>query len=457
MKNILIVISKDIIRRNIIDTDFWLEFYKRNKKEKNTITFLVEEKRVDYFREELPADVAVRGFTRVKKSLYEKVVNFLVRTGVYSHSVTTYRMRALKRGQASLVATIVKAGIGVLFARFSWYQSFIRTLVLQITPPQGIKKVFDEGDFDSIFVPSLIDNEFDVLVAVEAKRRNIQVVGMVRSWDNLNNHGLLAVIPDIFIFQNRWLIEAAKKFQHIDIIEPEKMIVGLPHYDIYKNPKKYLVPRKVFCDALGIDSDKKILFIGGSDFYYSEDELPKILNDAIEKNEIKEPAHVIFRPHPASLFSIEEYGLNTLPHITLDPTFVNKEKVFFSDAERFVNLMYHADVVINIASTLSIDAAVFDTPAICINFDSKSKHLSYWEQVGRLYDHFDHYEKLVATGGAVTPESSEALIQNINTYFENPKKDAEGRKEVIKTFVAPFDGFSGKRLAEIVFESVCCK
>ena len=183
--------------------------------------------------------------------------------------------------------------------------------------------------------------------------------------------------------------------------------------------------------------------------------MPGILNKAIEKRAIKESAQVIFRPHPASLFSIEEYGLENLKHVVLDPIFMDKTKISFSDTEKFINLMYHSDVIINIASTLSIDAAVFGRPTICINFDSKNRKISYWEEVGRLYDHFDHYEKLVSTGGVALPESSEELAQNINDYISDPLKDKEGREKIVEMFVTPFDGFSGKRLANSVFKEVC--
>jgi len=453
MKNILIVFSKDIIRRNIFDTNFWSEFKKYNKG--NKITLLVEDEKVSFFKEKVSSDVMVEGFTRVPRTFYEKIVNFLVRTGVESHSVVTYRMRAYSRNQASLISTLVKGFIGKFLAPFAWYQAFVRKLVLKIQTPKRIQEVFENGDFSHVFAPSLIDNEFDVHVAVETKKRKINLIGMVRSWDNLNNHGLLAVIPDKFIFQNTWLVEAAKEFQNINTDILNKDVVGLPHYDAYKNPEKYLMSRDEFFKALGLDTSKKLIFLGGSDFYYSEDALPGILNKAIEEGGIKDAAQVIFRPHPASLFTLEEYGLDELGNVILDPTFVDKSKISFSDTERFINLMHHSDVIINIASTLSIDAAVFNKPAICINFDSKNKKLSHWEKVHRLYDHFDHYEKLVATGGISLPESPDELIEIINKYFDNPLLNEEGRKIAVETFVAAFDGFSGKRLAESVFKDIC--
>ena len=249
MKNILLVFSKDIIRRNIFDTDFWPEFQKLNIE--NKITLLVESEKIKYFNEKTPPDVIVEGFVHESRTPYQKIINFLVRTGMQSHSVTTYRMRALKKDQARLSSTLVKSFIGKVLAPFAWYQFFIRQLVLKITTPKRIQEVFERGNFDSVFTPSLIDNEFDVHVAIEAKKRKINLIGMVRSWDNLNNHGLLAVIPDTFIFQNKWLVEAAEKFQSINTSLIKTKVIGLPHYDLYKNSQKYLMSKKDFFKKLG--------------------------------------------------------------------------------------------------------------------------------------------------------------------------------------------------------------
>ena len=447
MKTVFVIISKDIIRRNILDTDFWPEFVKANSG--NKIVLVVEEGGENYYKENFNAsNVTVRGIKRVVPTFLGSIVLFMVRTGVRSHSTTTYRRRAYARGSAGFLQTAFKTLVSVTVAQFNVYKHFVRSLVLLMDTPKDIKDLFDEFNPDLISAFSMIDNDFDIPIMIEAKKRKIRIVGMVRSWDNLNNHGLLAVLPDKILLQNTWLIEVAKKLQAFNPSDLDVELVGLPHYDIYKNPDIYMKSRKEFLNSLGLDQDKKLILLGGSDFYYSEDKLPKILNDAIESQKIKS-AQVIFRPHPRSIFSIEDYGLQGLKHIKLD-----EGAKTLSDTEYFVNLMTHSDVIINIASTLSIDASVFGTPAICINFDTPGKKLSRFESVHRLYDYFDHYEKLVSSGGARTPTSSKMLIEDINKYLADPNIDKDGRKKIVEFFVEPFDGKSGERLAEILTSEV---
>jgi hypothetical protein len=446
MKKILCIVSKDVIKRNIYDTDFWSSVVKKNP---DTEFHLLVEVGKDY--DFSGPNVFIHEYDRHSYKGYNKIVFFLVRTGINSHSTKTYRMRAYKRGEASFKQLFVKEIIAKTLGNIGLYKKFVRFLVSKMDIDNDLKSIFDEVKPDLVFAPSLIDNDYDVPVSVFARNSGIRVVGMVRSWDNLNNHGILSFVPDRFIVQNTWLIETAEKFQAIKK-DSIKDVIGLPHYDEYKNPEQLIKSKEEFFNELGLDITKKLILVGGSDFYYSEDKLPQILNDAISNKEIKESSQIYFRPHPRSLFSRDEYNLDNLEHVTLDG---GKNAVTgFSDGDKLINLLYHSDIIIQIASTMAIDASVFETPTICINFDSPLKNISYWERVTRLYDTFDHYEKLVSSGGARTSESKEELIEDINDYLKNPKLDSEGRQKMLDFFVEPFDGKSGERLANILTEEI---
>ncbi|MCB9809992.1 hypothetical protein H6781_00145 [Candidatus Nomurabacteria bacterium] len=441
------VLSKDIIRRNIYDTEFWPEFCRQTKGVVKVL--IVPEEDLSVYVKDFQQDgVIVEGYEKVSWKRWSKFVIFLVRNGINSHSTRTYRWRAYSTGNATLVVTLVKEVISQTLGRSSFYKGLIRMLVKRLPTSVALNDLFEKYKPISVFAPSLIDLDFDVPVSVLARRKGIPIVGMVRSWDNLNNHGLLAFYPDKFIVQNEWLKTATSLYQGVGKNNLPKDIVGLPHYDSYKKPSRYIKPREEFFNSLGLDYKKKLILLGGSDFYYSEDSLPKKLNVAIDSGVIKENVQVVFRPHPRSLFSIDDYKLGGMKNVILDDAFSGDS--LFTDAEKFINLLYYSDIIVNISSTLSIDAAVFDKPAICINFDDESKRLSKNQQVHRLYDSFDHYERLVATGGVRTPGSFDKFICDINEYLDDSSLDREGRQEIIKLFVSPFDGVSGVRLASIV-------
>lgn len=452
MKTILITISKDIIRRNILDTDFWPVLLRDNNKR---IVLVVDMGQIDYYQKNFAGpNVVIEGYKAQTVIGFRKWLFSLARFGICSRSVTFRRWHEYKRGRAGLLATLLKGAVSNTLGRSAWYKKLIRAWLLKTETPTSILELFNKHKPDWVFTPSLLDLDFDVQFAIEARKRRIPVTGMVRSWDNLNHHILLAFVPDRFIFQNKWLKFAAKRFQAIDTDKIQTDILGLPHYDFYKNPGRFVKDRLEFFEGVGLDPNKKLIFLGGSEYYYSEDTLVRWLNEMIESGKIKQPAQVLFRVHPSSCFKIEDFHLNELPHIVLDNAFTDKSKPKFNDTDKFINSLFYSDVTINIGSTLSIDAAAFDKPAIAIDFDDPAKKLSYWESVKRFNDYFDHQIHLIATGGVRVPKTPEELTRDINSYLDDPSLDKGGRRKVIDEFAEPFDGKAGERLAKILGEGI---
>lgn len=445
MDTLLIILSKDIIRRNIIDTKFWSDFLSK-KPENQKVVLVVNPEAVSHCQKYISEGIEVVGYNKKKSAGLNSLLNFFIRTALYSHSVKTYRNRAFARKQCSLISFVAKSMVANSVGRSSLCKNFIRFLFLKTKVDVEINKIFDIYKPKCVFTPSMIDNEFDAQFAKVAKQRSIKLIGMVRSWDNFNNHGLLSVVPDVLYLQNKFLTEAVEKFQAINLKKIKYEVIGLPHYDDYYDPSFYIKSKEDFFKSMDLDVTKRLILLGGSDFYYSEDSLPKTINEFIDSGDVSE-TQVIFRPHPSSIFDIKDFGLENLKHVSLDDAFRGGK---FKDKEKFINLMFHSDIIVNIASTLSIDAAVFDKPAICINFDNPNKELSKYEKVGRLYDTFDHYERLVSTNGVVLPESKGELLECINNYLENSALNKEGRYKIIEEFVSPFDGESGRRLSNLL-------
>jgi len=452
-KKVLITICKDIMRRNILDTAFWPKIQQNNPQTRFLI--VVDNEKVDYFTQKYGSSkVAVRGYSRKPKSLLWKIAIFAVRTSLSSHTARRYIMLAYTLGNASLLLTVLKMFIWSTLARLHWYKKFVRQLVLWFVKSPQIQKIFDEEKPDLIFTPSLIDNNFDVPFAAEAKRRGIRVVGMVRSWDNLTSHSLLGVLPDRMLHQNKFIKESATgKFQDISEDKHGPMdVIGLPHYDLYKNINQYIVPKEEYFKEKGLDPNKKLIFLVGPQFYRSTYILPSLLNSLIEKGDIKKPSQVLFRPHPRRVSGTEEKDLQNTKHIVLDKG--SRNKVLYSDTKNFINAFYHSDVVISVQSTTSVDASVFDKPLVDVNFDDPNKKEKYWTTVRRLFDMEDHYERVVEIGATRIAHSPDELTKYLNQYLEDPSLDREARKEVLNEFVEPFDGKAGERLAGIITEEI---
>jgi CDP-glycerol glycerophosphotransferase (TagB/SpsB family) len=114
--------------------------------------------------------------------------------------------------------------------------------------------------------------------------------------------------------------------------------------------------------------------------------------------------------------------------------------------------MSHSDVVVNICSTIAIDAAVVDTPSICIAFDRKPG-TPYFRSC-RRYTDFDHFQNLIKAGGVRIAYSFDDLLEYIRQYLANPALDREGRTTIRREQCYFEDGLAGYRCAQVVLREL---
>ena len=114
--------------------------------------------------------------------------------------------------------------------------------------------------------------------------------------------------------------------------------------------------------------------------------------------------------------------------------------------------MKYADVVVNFASTITIDAAVFDTPIVCVNYDHRGAR-PFKLSPRRIY-YFDHYAKLGHTGGFELANSKTELINKIDYSINHPEYLSENRKKIIEQQCVFSDGKSGERVANHILRTL---
>jgi hypothetical protein len=213
MKTVFITIGEEIIFRNIFTEDFLSKLLSLGDVR---LIFLVLKGKKDIISEAVKNDrVIFEEYKRAEFGIYDRFFNYLSRSGINSNTNLWSKMRSYERGDSSFISTYFKRILAFVFGGFDWYKKFVRFMLLKGKSDKNLKKIFDFYKPDVLFATSLSNFDFDVLVSREAKKRGIKVVGMIRSWDNFSSHGLLRVIPDVFLIQNDFLIDMAEKYQGI--------------------------------------------------------------------------------------------------------------------------------------------------------------------------------------------------------------------------------------------------
>ncbi|MDB6036889.1 MAG: hypothetical protein JWM99_730, partial [Verrucomicrobiales bacterium] len=71
----------------------------------------------------------------------------------------------------------------------------------------------------------------------------------------------------------------------------------------------------------------------------------------------------------------------------------------------------------------------------------------------RYYD-YEHYKRVVQTGGFKISRSIDELVQHIQEYLDNPKLDAAGRARIRQEQCWKLDGRAGCRIAEFLLDYI---
>ena len=119
------------------------------------------------------------------------------------------------------------------------------------------------------------------------------------------------------------------------------------------------------------------------------------------------------------------------------------------------DLLYHSDVVVTGASSIVVDAAIFNKPAVLIGFDGDAQK-PYWASMRRYYD-YEHQKSILNNGLFQVAGDKDKLIDLVKTYINNPLVGAAGRKKIAETFCLNKDGRSGLRLADLIWNTLTQK
>ncbi|MEK9185562.1 MAG: hypothetical protein AAB863_02190, partial [Patescibacteria group bacterium] len=115
--------------------------------------------------------------------------------------------------------------------------------------------------------------------------------------------------------------------------------------------------------------------------------------------------------------------------------------------------LYHSDLVVVYASSLAIDAAVFDKPIVMVSFDGYEKKPAL-ESMSRFAEYYEHTKKMLKTQACFVAKDPNEMIRAINMYLNDSGLDKSGRDNLAIEQVGKLDGKSAFRIADLLSELV---
>ena len=114
--------------------------------------------------------------------------------------------------------------------------------------------------------------------------------------------------------------------------------------------------------------------------------------------------------------------------------------------------MCYADVVVNVASTIAIEACIFDTPVVNICFDGPGE--TPYVKSARRYYSFTHYVNITDRGAVRVAQSPDEMVAMVARYLADPSLDAPGRRQVVLDQCQFTDGRSAERVIDCVLDEL---
>lgn len=452
MKTIFIPIFQGQQARNIFLTGIFTLL--KNLPDYRLVIFTKPDK-VIFYRSEYGGDnIEVIGVDFFKSTKIEQVFQNLC---LISIDTETIRLRQLRTyyETGGLIKYFIKRLLTKVIGNSAFFQTLLRKFDQKFFYKETLEAFFEQYQPDLVFSPNVL-GKFDLSFLKTAKKLKIKTVALVNSWDNLSSRGLMRSLPDRLLVHNEEIKEDAVCLQSFPV---ERISVcGLPHFDYYLTSRRS--NREVFYERIGVPLDRKIILFcpAGSRMNKTEWQVIESLDHAIKSGEICFPAHILVRQPPnADMFmgDLKESENITFDRMsnkfkTSDPNdweWQHKDMVHLADS------LFYSVMVINYASTMSIDAAAFDKPVISVAFDGFEK-LGPTQSFSWFYYRTTHYKKLLKLGGVKLASDMPNLINVVNKYYSNPELDQEERKKMAERQVWRLDGQASERVVRAILSAI---
>ena len=455
MKTVFLFLRQGISNRNLLRTDF-LKTLKENPEVRTVVLSPIGDD--PGFRQEFEAaNVCVEKWPRTKVGFLEKRLKNL-KDYIWVGRGLTQAIRVRRLAQRGKWGLAWRDAVGSVAKSFGVTERDVNSWEMAIyKSPPSIAHLYEKYRPDLVVFTRLFGTNLHVIK--EAKKRRIPVLCLVESWDNFICKGPLSIVPDVMAVWNWGMAKEANELHEFprDKIE----VVGVPQFDLYADSGTFLQQREFFA-MYGLDPEKKIITYAASTegFIPDEPDIFEMVYQATQSSRLGMPVQVILRLHPITTPTLrDEYfrrfsgrpnlivqrpGRTSSLHDGWDPS--------WSDMVNLASTICYSNVVVNIASTMAIDAAVMDKPVVAVGFGDPGKRIRS-KFFTDIFEH-SHYRKLVETEGLRLVYSPEELVDKVRSYLLDPALDGPGRNRLREELCFKLDGQAGMRAASVVLRQL---
>lgn len=283
-----------------------------------------------------------------------------------------------------------------------------------------------------------------------ARDLGLPIATSILSFDNLTSRGPLARDHHYLVWGSRMKGQLLRFYP--EVRESQVTITGTPQFDFHRRPACSWTRARTL-EALGVPPDGRYFLYGASHAVLTPEE-PRLVAQLAARMDRRPAlaAHtLVVRLHPLDEPARWQAHVASSPRVRISPPFAHTSAAAdgwtvpsADDHARLTSSLAHADGCLNIASTLSLDAAILDRPVVCIDFthEPESPRDMLYAEYGA-----EHYAPLVASGGIRLAHDWPELLDLMEAAIAAPERDRDRRARMVEGECGPVDGHSAERVA----------
>lgn len=302
-----------------------------------------------------------------------------------------------------------------------------------------------------VFNGSTLHSKVAIQAVQAAQWLKIPTATFIFSWDNLTSQGRILPAYDYYLVWNK-----AIRDQLLDIyseIRPDQVFVtGTPQFDFHFRPEFYWT-REEFCAHVGADPDRPIVLYSTGMANHILGEANVVEGLAVMLREMREfgPPQLLVREYAKGPRGTLDDLKRSCPDILIPEIPWQHEWLTPKPEDNYLltNMLRHAAVGVNVASTISLELCMFDKPVINVGYEPPNFHKRPEEFDYRRYYEFDHYRPVVASGAVALARSESDMESMLRKALSEPGTNSFQRRTLVQNmFGKSLDGKSGLRVAE---------
>lgn len=291
-----------------------------------------------------------------------------------------------------------------------------------------------------------------------AEKLKIKTSAFIFSWDNLASKGRMAGNFDFYLVWSNLMKKELLTFYQ-SVKENQIAVVGTPQFEPYVL-NKYGHNKDIFQNKFRLDPDKPTIFFTCNDASSENDPIYlELLAEFIVQQKLVKDVNLIVRTSPAEEPTRFENYIKKYPFITWNFPDWNISREghqeawtqrvpSVADLNDLKSLLQHCDLSVNVLSTITLDAFIFDKPVINPVFGNKTNG---WFDDQKFLK-YEHLSKLVDSDSTDIVKNENEYLEAINKILSNLDVKKAERTKFLELQIGGLLKGTSKRIAETLLK-----